>query len=86
MPLNETLALITPQALPSGSATEFCAFVRLAIFFLCPLLVVRIAGVIGGLIGFGVVGLFIGPVILAITYTLLQAWVQDGEPTQADRL
>ena len=43
-----------------------------------PLLLI-IAGVIGGLIGFGVVGLFIGPVILAVTYTLLEAWVRDGE-------
>jgi predicted PurR-regulated permease PerM len=30
------------------------------------------------LIGFGIVGLFIGPVILAVTYTLLLAWLRDG--------
>lgn len=30
---------------------------------------------IGGLIAFGVIGLFIGPVMLAVTYTLLEAWV-----------
>jgi predicted PurR-regulated permease PerM len=41
-----------------------------------PLLLI-IAGVIGGLIGFGVVGLFVGPVILAVTYTLLESWVLD---------
>ena len=42
-------------------------------------LVVIFAGVIGGLIGFGVIGLFIGPVILAVTYTLLGEWVAgDG--------
>ena len=39
-----------------------------------PLLLI-ITGVIGGLIGFGVIGLFIGPVILAVTFTLLRAWV-----------
>jgi len=39
-----------------------------------PLLLV-FAGVIGGLIAFGVIGLFIGPVMLAVTYTLLKAWV-----------
>jgi predicted PurR-regulated permease PerM len=39
-----------------------------------PLLLI-FAGVIGGLIAFGVIGLFIGPVILAVTYTLLKAWV-----------
>jgi predicted PurR-regulated permease PerM len=36
------------------------------------------AGVIGGLIAFGVVGLFIGPVMLAVTYTLLKEWVASG--------
>lgn len=41
-----------------------------------PLLLI-IAGVIGGLIAFGVVGLFIGPVLLAVTYTLLEAWVRE---------
>lgn len=35
------------------------------------------AGVIGGLIAFGIVGLFIGPVILAVTYTLLKAWINE---------
>jgi len=42
-------------------------------------LVLIFAGVIGGLIAFGVVGLFIGPVLLAVTYTLLQSWVTGGE-------
>jgi len=37
-----------------------------------------IAGVIGGLVGFGIGGLFIGPVILAVTYTLLADWVSDA--------
>jgi predicted PurR-regulated permease PerM len=36
------------------------------------------AGVIGGLLAFGIVGLFIGPVVLAVTYTLLKAWVTAG--------
>ena len=39
-----------------------------------PMLLI-ITGVIGGLIGFGIIGLFIGPVILAVTFTLLRAWV-----------
>jgi len=39
-----------------------------------PLLLI-FSGVIGGLIAFGIIGLFIGPVVLAVTYTLLEAWV-----------
>ena len=34
--------------------------------------------VIGGLIGFGVMGLFVGPVLLAATYTLAKSWVAEG--------
>ena len=33
------------------------------------------AGVIGGLIAFGIVGIFVGPVVLAVAYTLLDSWV-----------
>ncbi len=39
-----------------------------------PLLLI-LTGVIGGLIAFGILGLFIGPVVLAVTYRLLEAWV-----------
>lgn len=42
-----------------------------------PLLLI-FSGVIGGLIAFGVVGLFVGPVMLAVTYTLLKEWVVLG--------
>jgi predicted PurR-regulated permease PerM len=44
-----------------------------------PLLLI-FAGVIGGLIAFGVVGLFIGPVVLAVAHTLLAAWVSVDQP------
>jgi predicted PurR-regulated permease PerM len=41
-----------------------------------PLLLI-IPGVIGGMVSFGVMGLFIGPVMLAVTYTLLAEWVRN---------
>jgi hypothetical protein len=44
-----------------------------------------LAGVFGGLIAFGIIGLFIGPVILAVTYTLLRVWVAGtGTPAGHD--
>jgi predicted PurR-regulated permease PerM len=37
------------------------------------------AGVIGGLVSFGIIGLFVGPVVLAVSYTLLKEWVADED-------
>jgi len=44
-----------------------------------PLLLI-FAGVVGGLVAFGIVGIFVGPVILAVAYTLLDNWVGTGSP------
>jgi len=41
-----------------------------------PLLLI-LSGVIGGVFAFGIVGLFVGPVLLAVTWTLLVSWVGD---------
>lgn len=46
-----------------------------------PLLLI-FAGVIGGLIAFGVIGLFIGPVLLAVCYTLMMAWINEENNDQ----
>lgn len=46
-----------------------------------PLLLI-LAGVIGGLIAFGFLGIFIGPTVLAVTYTLLNAWISEGSEQQ----
>jgi predicted PurR-regulated permease PerM len=42
-----------------------------------PLLLVFV-GVIGGLVAFGLVGIFIGPVVLTVAYTLLKAWIAEA--------
>lgn len=47
-----------------------------------PMLLI-LAGVIGGLMSFGLVGLFIGPVVLAVARTLLQAWLPAAPPPAA---
>jgi len=44
-----------------------------------PLLLI-LAGVIGGMLSFGVIGLFVGPVLLAVSYTLIGEWI-DMDPT-----
>ena len=41
------------------------------------------AGVLGGLLAFGIIGLFVGPVVLAVTYRLLERWVAEvDDPTR----
>lgn len=47
-----------------------------------PLLLIFV-GVIGGLVTFGLVGIFVGPVVLAVSYTLLNAWL--GMDTRTKR-
>jgi len=39
-----------------------------------------LAGVLGGMFAFGIVGLFVGPVILAVASTLLEAWMNEPPP------
>jgi predicted PurR-regulated permease PerM len=45
-----------------------------------PLLLI-FTGVVGGLVSLGLIGIFVGPVVLAVTYTLLNEWVASpGDP------
>jgi len=44
-----------------------------------PILVVLL-GAIGGMVSFGVIGLFMGAVILGLAYQIISAWVWNKEP------
>jgi predicted PurR-regulated permease PerM len=41
-----------------------------------PLLIIFV-GVIGGLIAFGLLGIVVGPVVLAVGYTVLETWMKQ---------
>jgi predicted PurR-regulated permease PerM len=66
----------------------WCGFVGLIDNFLKPLLLhhgmstplwIIVVGSLGGLLSFGVMGLFIGPVLLVLAYELYTAWMsEDG--------
>jgi predicted PurR-regulated permease PerM len=43
-----------------------------------PMLVVLL-GAIGGMITSGIIGLFVGAVVLSVGYKLFQAWLESGE-------
>jgi predicted PurR-regulated permease PerM len=47
-------------------------------------LVLILFGVIGGLIAFGIIGLFIGPVVLVVGHTLLKAWIWKESAEKAE--
>jgi predicted PurR-regulated permease PerM len=39
---------------------------------------VILVGVIGGTLAHGLIGLFVGPIVLSIAWQLLAAWIRDG--------
>ena len=47
-------------------------------------MILILSGVIGGLIAFGMIGLFIGPVLLAVSWRLYDAWVHEVPPPPKD--
>ena len=49
-----------------------------------PLLLI-FTGVIGGLVSMGLIGIFVGPVVLAVAHTLMEGWLaeQENVPTAA---
>ena len=43
-------------------------------------MILILSGVIGGLVAFGLIGLFIGPVVLAVSYRLVSVWMHEAPP------
>ena len=43
-----------------------------------PILLI-LMGVVGGLVAFGLIGIFLGPTVLAVSYTLLTAWIAEED-------
>jgi predicted PurR-regulated permease PerM len=43
-----------------------------------PILIILL-GVIGGTISQGITGLFLGPIVLAVIWNLLMAWISDQD-------
>jgi predicted PurR-regulated permease PerM len=41
--------------------------------------VIILIGVIGGLLAYGLIGIFLGPVVIALGYELFRAWVRSEQ-------
>jgi len=75
--------LLLVLAIPIGALDNVLRPILIRRGVQLPMLLI-IAGVIGGLLGFGVMGLFVGPVVLAASYTLVKSWVAEGGPPPAE--
>lgn len=45
---------------------------------------VIMVGVIGGALAYGIVGLFFGPIVLAVAWAVMSAWMQGGDPISGE--
>jgi predicted PurR-regulated permease PerM len=79
----------TDSALIGGIYLVWCIGVALLDNVLKPLLIGRgsevplpviLLGVLGGLLVHGLIGLFVGPIVLALGYQLFLAWLHGGHP------
>jgi len=78
--------LFTAYMVPVALLDNFLKPILMAKGLKTPMLVIFI-GVIGGTLAHGLIGLFLGPIILAVFYDLLFAWMGEGAaaPTQDER-
>ena len=70
--------LFTIWMVLAGASDNFLKPMVMARGLPVPMLVIFI-GVIGGTLAHGIIGLFVGPVILALGYEVLRAWVNEGD-------
>jgi predicted PurR-regulated permease PerM len=79
MTMEAKYALIfTAYMIPVGLVDNILKPVLMARGLTTPMPVIMV-GVIGGMMAYGIVGLFFGPIVLAVVWALMVTWVQEGE-------
>ncbi len=73
--------LLTVISIPVGIMDSFLRPVLISKGLQTPMLVILI-GVIGGMMAYGLIGVFMGPVLLAVFYELFALWLSADEQTQ----
>jgi len=74
--------LFTAYMIPAGLLDNVLKPLVMGHGLKTPTLVILI-GVIGGTLAHGVIGLFVGPIVLAVAWELLAAWMQGDESASA---
>ncbi|MGO9474530.1 MAG: AI-2E family transporter [Rhodomicrobium sp.] len=77
MPATVALAF-TAYLIPVGLINNILSPIVMAHGLKTPMLVILI-GVMGGAVAHGLIGLFLGPIVLAVTWELIAAWVKREE-------
>jgi len=73
-----TALLVTPYMIPVNLIDNVLRPLVMGRGLDTPIIVILI-GVIGGTISLGLTGLFLGPIILAVIWELLMAWIRERE-------
>ena len=77
--METTTALIfTAYMVPVNLVDNVLKPIVMARGLTTPIMVIFI-GVVGGALLHGIVGLFVGPIVLAVAWDLLVAWVREDE-------
>ena len=78
------------DTVPATVFVVFAVLISISDSFLKPLLLGRgvdipmlvvLLGAIGGMLAFGILGLFVGAVVLALSYKLMMAWLHVDNST-----
>ena len=72
-----TAALFTAYTIPVGLLDNVLRPMVMGRGLKTPVLVVLV-GIIGGTLAYGITGVFLGPIILAVIWDLVAAWTRDG--------
>lgn len=78
-----TALLLTLYLVPAGVSDMALKPMFMGKGLPVPLLVI-LAGVIGGTVAYGLIGLFLGPIVLAVFYELVRFWVAEAPPADVD--
>lgn len=76
---HTTAVLLTIWMIPATLVDNFLKPILMGRGLPVPMVVI-IVGVFGGVIAYGIIGLFVGPVLLSLCYELVRVWVGEDSP------
>ena len=75
---TKSALLFTAYMLPVNLVDNFLRPIIMGRGLKTPMLVILI-GVIGGTLAYGITGLFLGPIVLAVIWELFVTWIRERE-------